>query len=163
MAAYQVISGGQTGVDQLALELARQHGLETGGTAPAGYQTEHGEHRALLQGYGLAECAEPGYPARTRSNVAAAHGTLVFGDPASPGTRLTLAVCRHQRKPCLLNPGSAAEAAAFVAGLAAGRAGRTVINVAGSRGSKLTAARRAAVEAVLHETFGRLRAAAPAP
>jgi hypothetical protein len=36
----RVISGGQTGVDQAALRAAQACGLETGGYAPLGWETE---------------------------------------------------------------------------------------------------------------------------
>ena len=41
-AVPKIISGGQTGIDRMALELARELGLGTGGTAPKGYTTESG-------------------------------------------------------------------------------------------------------------------------
>lgn len=84
-----IISGGQTGVDQAALRAAKACGLPTGGFAPKGWLTENGP-APWLADYGLRECEEPGYPARTRANVAQARGLLWLGDPGSPGGRLTV-------------------------------------------------------------------------
>jgi hypothetical protein len=36
----KVISGGQTGVDRIALEVARECEVPTGGTAPRGFLTD---------------------------------------------------------------------------------------------------------------------------
>jgi hypothetical protein len=38
----KIISGGQTGVDRLALDVAKSLNIATGGTAPNGYLTENG-------------------------------------------------------------------------------------------------------------------------
>jgi hypothetical protein len=48
----RVISGGQTGVDQAALRVAKAIGLATGGWAPLGWETEDGP-ASWLAGYGL--------------------------------------------------------------------------------------------------------------
>ena len=49
----RVISGGQTGIDQLGLEVARSLGTPTGGVAPKGYLTESGPNSSLREWYGL--------------------------------------------------------------------------------------------------------------
>jgi hypothetical protein len=84
-----VISGAQTGVDQAALRAARACGVATAGWAPLGYMTEDGP-ATWLADYGLAECPEHGYPARTRLNVAMADKLLWYGPGGSPGFRLTM-------------------------------------------------------------------------
>ena len=43
----KIISGGQTGIDQLALEIAIELGIETGGTAPPNFMTEDGVNLEL--------------------------------------------------------------------------------------------------------------------
>lgn len=48
-----VISGGQTGVDQAALRAARASGIVTGGFAPKGWATEDGPAPWLGSEYGL--------------------------------------------------------------------------------------------------------------
>ena len=42
----KIISGGQTGVDRLALDVAKSLNIATGGTAPKGYLTENEIGRA---------------------------------------------------------------------------------------------------------------------
>lgn len=98
----KVISGGQHGVDIAALFAARAAGLETGGWAPKGWQTETGPMPSLKR-FGLVECPEPGYPARTRRNVADAHATLILADASdhsqlTGGTRLTWDIAFRQGK-----------------------------------------------------------------
>ena len=73
----RIISGGQTGADQGALLAARALSLPSGGTAPTGWLTETGSEESLLKGFGLIECPEPGYDARTRQNVLDADGTVL--------------------------------------------------------------------------------------
>jgi hypothetical protein len=56
--------------------------------------------------YGLAECAEPGYPARTAANARDSDGALWFGDWHSPGDVATLDACRKLGRPFLIvDPG----------------------------------------------------------
>jgi Circularly permutated YpsA SLOG family len=80
----RVISGGQTGADQAALRAARSVGIPTGGWAPLGWLTEDGP-APWLAGFGLVECPEPGYPARSRANVRDSDATLWFGSIDSRG------------------------------------------------------------------------------
>ncbi|GAB3339678.1 hypothetical protein GCM10027299_52480 [Larkinella ripae] len=71
MTGYRVekgISGGQTGVDQIALEVARSTRIPTGGVVPKGYLTETGPAWWLAD-YGLTEDASNKYPPSTRRNV----------------------------------------------------------------------------------------------
>lgn len=100
MTLTKIISGGQTGADQGALCGAKLAGLETGGTAPKGYWTENGAEPILLGGYGLGETLATGYPPRTRINVMNSDGTLIFGDPESRGSALTVKLCDELKKPC---------------------------------------------------------------
>jgi hypothetical protein len=85
-----ITSGGQTGADQGALRAAWSRGVPTGGWAPARWVTEAGPAPWLGEVYGLRECPEPGYTARTLANVRDADALLWFGNPYSPGGRLTL-------------------------------------------------------------------------
>jgi hypothetical protein len=104
----QVISGGQTGVDQIGLAVARSLGYQTGGTAPRGWQTDDGPMPALLKHYGLVECRFKGYSVRTQMNVKAADLTVWFGHVDSPGGIVTAAAARRLSKPFLVNPTAAA-------------------------------------------------------
>lgn len=88
----RIWSGGQTGCDQAAIRAALAAGLEVGGWCAKGWLTEEGP-APWLESYGLRECPEPGYPARTRRNVADATACLWMGDPTSPGGKLTLGEC----------------------------------------------------------------------
>jgi hypothetical protein len=98
----RIISGGQTGADQGGLVAARELGIDTGGIAPQGWLTENGPQRELLQGFGLTECAEEGYPARTRQNIAIADGTVLIGPYESGGSKLTHETAVQLGKPLLL-------------------------------------------------------------
>lgn len=86
-----IISGGQTGVDQVALQVAYELGYRTGGTAPLYYRTDAGNNPQLLKDlYGLKESAFRGYRVRTIANVRDADATVWFGEHDSPGRRLTV-------------------------------------------------------------------------
>ncbi len=87
-----IVSGGQTGADQGGIMAAVAAGVKVTGYAPKGFWTEDGE-APWLGVMGLLECPEPGYPARTAMNVARSESCLWFGDPASPGGRLTAKLC----------------------------------------------------------------------
>ncbi len=124
-----IISGGQTGIDQIALSVARELGMDTGGWAPKGWLTENGPAKSLLHGYGLKEHERSGYPARTAANVRDADITLIFCDKIGPGTALTVKMCKQYRKPFMINP-----SATDIGQLRSAR----IINIAGTRGSKLS-------------------------
>lgn len=99
---HMIISGGQSGVDQEALRAAKVLGIATGGTMPRGFMTLDGPRPDLAKEYGLTECSEPGYPARTEANVVNSDATLrVAADFNSPGELCTLRYIRQHRKPHL--------------------------------------------------------------
>jgi Circularly permutated YpsA SLOG family len=98
----KIISGGQTGADMGGLLAARELGIETGGIAPKGWLTENGPEEALLRSFGLSECEEEGFPARTRRNVADSSGTLLVGPYEAGGSRLTFQVATRLNKPLFL-------------------------------------------------------------
>jgi hypothetical protein len=95
----RIISGGQTGADQGALQAARELGIPTGGTAPRGWLTEEGPRKTLLQTFGLRECRERGYPPRTKANVLNSDGTLIVGSYRSGGSALTAKIANDHGKP----------------------------------------------------------------
>lgn len=130
----KVISGGQTGIDQLGLTVARLNGLPTGGYAPKGWLTEDGPQREILEGFGLVECPTAGYPARTRLNVQSSDGTIWFGTTDSTGYRCTWKEAHRLKKPWLENPISPERI--VVQWLMT--FGIQTLNVAGNRGSKCT-------------------------
>ena len=67
----KIISGGQTGADMAGLVVAKEFGIETGGTAPIGWATEEGSKQELLESYGLVEGPEDDrtYVKRTMINI----------------------------------------------------------------------------------------------
>jgi len=98
----KIISGGQTGADIGGLMAARESGIPTGGTAPSGWLTENGPKKKMLESFGLVECAESGYPARTRLNVLESDGTLIVGNHESGGSALTIEYAKEARKAIFL-------------------------------------------------------------
>jgi hypothetical protein len=98
----KIITGGQTGADIGGLIAARELGIESGGTAPKGWLTENGTEEALLRSFGLEECEEAGFPARTRRNIVDSTGTILVGRYQSGGSRLTYDVVKELKKPLFL-------------------------------------------------------------
>lgn len=84
----RIISGGQTGVDQGALQAAHHLELSTGGTAPKGWRTEAGP-APWLKDFGLVECSSLAYIVRTRANILHAEATLILGKK-SVGSQQTM-------------------------------------------------------------------------
>ncbi|HEX2796260.1 MAG TPA: putative molybdenum carrier protein, partial [Immundisolibacter sp.] len=96
----RVISGGQTGVDRAALDVALELGLPCGGWCPAGRRAEDGPIPAR---YPLTEMAGADYAERTRRNVAEADATLVLCHGGlNGGSLLTVEVALALDKPCLV-------------------------------------------------------------
>lgn len=99
MKLTKVISGGQTGADMGGLLAARNLGIPTGGVAPLDWHTEDGPQPKLLLSFGLFQCSNPGYLARTRANVQLSDGTIIFGDMKGGGSLFTLNQCTELEKP----------------------------------------------------------------
>lgn len=87
----KIISGGQTGIDRLGLEVGKELGLETGGTTTPGYYTENGRDESLKD-FGVTEISpelQAGrkgrefYLPRTEQNVLNSDGTVrnAFSSP----------------------------------------------------------------------------------
>lgn len=91
----EIVSGGQTGVDRGALDVALQAGVSCGGWVPQGRKAEDG---AITERYPVQELAG-GYRRRTRQNVVDSGGTVLmyFGELAG-GTQLTLWFCLQEHK-----------------------------------------------------------------
>lgn len=100
----KIISGGQTGADQGGLQGASQAGVATGGICPLGFITEDGSKKWLLLSFGLIESTETNYSSRTEANVLTSDGTVIIGSIFSPGSKMTLTLCKRHRKPYLLIP-----------------------------------------------------------
>ena len=82
MALKKIISGGQTGVDQAALDVAIRLGVPHGGWIPKGRLTENG---TLPKHYQLQEMPTQAYEARTEKNVLDADGTLLISRGSPTG------------------------------------------------------------------------------
>jgi hypothetical protein len=139
---FRIITGGQTGADRGGLLAGRELGIQTGGRAPKGWWTENGSEEETLRGFGLIECSEPGYDARTRKNVLDADGTLLLGSRDGGGSALTANVATEAKKPFFHVPYPGLEnaegideaSARFRAWLT--RHGIRTLNVAGNRESQ---------------------------
>lgn len=95
----KIISGGQTGVDQAALDAAIACAVAHGGSLPSGRKTEDGP---LPGRYNLVELASPSYPARTRKNVVDGDATLIITrGELRGGSALTAAIAEECGKPWL--------------------------------------------------------------
>jgi hypothetical protein len=95
----KIISGGQTGVDQAALDVAIEEGIPHGGWIPKGRLTENGP---LPEKYLLQEMPTESYPARTEKNVLDADGTLIISNgKLSGGSELTQKVAAKHNRPHL--------------------------------------------------------------
>lgn len=96
----RLISGGQTGVDRAALDVALEVGIPCGGWCPRGRRAEDGRIPARFP---LQECSSRNYAVRTRLNVVESDGTLILTRGSlSGGTALTDSIARELGKPCLV-------------------------------------------------------------
>ena len=96
----KIVSGGQTGVDRAALDIALECGLACGGWCPKGRKAEDGLIDAR---YPLRETPSGAYEQRTEWNVRDSDGTLVLTrGPVRGGTADTVAFATRSHKPCLI-------------------------------------------------------------
>ncbi len=110
----KIISGFQVGVDQFGLEIGKEFGYKTGGTAPKGFFTAKGKRPSLAKKYGVSEVSdevtkayigrEKFYGPRTEKNIVDSDGTIVWGDSSSPGSKLTINLAKKHNKPVIVNP-----------------------------------------------------------
>lgn len=96
----KIISGGQTGVDRAALDVACDLDFERGGWCPKGRLAEDGP---LSDWYPLKETPSSEYVERTVWNVRDSDGTLILTwGPPTNGTALTQGIAESSGKPCLV-------------------------------------------------------------
>ncbi len=96
-ATLAVVSGGQTGVDRAALDVAMERGMAAGGWCPAGRRAEDGP---IPADYPLRETPSADPAQRTEWNVRDSHGTLLLvTDAASAGTELTREAAQRFGRP----------------------------------------------------------------
>ena len=96
----KIVSGGQTGVDRAALDVALANKVPCGGWCPTGRKAEDGP---LAAQYPLVETPSDDYAQRTEWNVRDSDGTLVLTDgELSGGTAQTAESAARLGKPCLV-------------------------------------------------------------
>ena len=96
----KLISGGQTGADRAALDVAISLGLDYGGALPKGRLTEEGP--LDLKYDRMTEMKSGGYAARTEKNVKDSDGTIIFTvGKLTRGSALTVRKCKKHGKPYL--------------------------------------------------------------
>jgi hypothetical protein len=96
----KLVSGGQTGADIAALDVALQYNFPHGGWCPKGRLSLDGPIPAK---YLLKETPSAGYPQRTEWNVRDSDGTVVFTFAKDPtgGSLKTIGLAKKHGKPCL--------------------------------------------------------------
>jgi len=134
----KIISGGQTGADRAALDVAMKFGIPHGGWVPKGRKTEKGP---LPEIYQLQEMPTGNYPARTEKNVQDSDGTLIVArGKITGGTDLTRQMTLKHKKQLLgidLNLISHYDAASLAASWIKLQRVQ-ILNVAGPRASEDT-------------------------
>ena len=95
----KIISGGQTGVDRAALDVAIEMGIPHGGWVPKGRKAEDG----VIPGkYEVEETSGDRYPERTEKNIAESDGTLIISrGKLTGGSALTRGLAIKQGRPWL--------------------------------------------------------------
>ena len=95
----KIISGGQTGVDQAALDAAIKLGIPHGGWVPKGRLNEDGP---LPVKYDLTEMPTASYPERTKKNIRESDGTLILSHGMlTNGSEFTRKMALKYQKPLL--------------------------------------------------------------
>lgn len=95
----RIVSGGQTGVDRAALDVAIAIGIDHGGWCPLGRVAEDG---IIPNCYQLRELASPHYSDRTKRNVIDSDATLLlYALDLQGGTFMTYRFAERLCKPCL--------------------------------------------------------------
>ena len=142
----KIISGGQTGVDTIGLQVAKELGIETGGKAPKGFLREEGIDNEDIASYGLEEITDEEqadytkrtdkkdpYTGRTELNVRNSDGTVYFNVGSdTAGLIATRRSAKEWNKPFIENP-TAKELRQWIKDN-----NIKTLNVAGNRGSKLS-------------------------
>jgi len=93
----KIISGGQTGVDRAALNVALKHGIDCGGWCPAGRLDEFGR---IPDRYPVKELSDGSFAERTLQNVKDSDGTaILYFEKLRGGTDYTVQCCTEQERP----------------------------------------------------------------
>ena len=133
----KIISGGQTGVDRAALDVAIKLGITYGGWVPKGRLAEDGP---ISDRYDLQELPTTSYAERTEQNVITADGTLVITQgKLAGGSELTVSSAAKHNRPWLhvnLHTTSSFKAAVKIMSWIQ-QHGIETLNVAGPRASEV--------------------------
>ncbi len=98
--SLKIISGGQTGVDRAALDVAIELGVEHGGFCPKGRKAEDGK---IDEKYKLKETKSDRYYIRTLRNIKNSDVTIViFKAQLGRGTAVTEKYCKSLNKKYLM-------------------------------------------------------------
>jgi hypothetical protein len=93
----KIISGGQTGVDRAALDVALKRGVECGGWCPTGRLDEFGR---IPDRYPVRELEEGSFAERTLQNVKDSDGTvIIYCDELRGGSEYTVECCKQLERP----------------------------------------------------------------
>ncbi len=140
MSISRIVSGGQTGADRAGLAAAIYAQVPHGGWCPKGRRAEDGR---IPDEFELRETTSADYLVRTEANVVDSDATVVFTFGTLAGGSLrTAEFARKHGRPCLhvdLKATGRMKAADSIEGWLRGCPNPCVLNVAGSRGSKLPA------------------------
>ena len=102
MFPHKIISGGQTGVDRAALDVALELGIPIGGHLPRGRKDENGDVLPEDKYVNMQETFTDDVNVRTELNVQNADATLIFSHGAIfGGSAYTERMARKHGKPCL--------------------------------------------------------------
>jgi len=134
--ALKIISGGQTGVDRAALDVALRHGIKCGGWSPTDRLDEFGR---IPDRYPVQELQGGGFTERTLQNVKDSDGTVViYPGELRGGTEQTVRFCVDLKCPHRLidvSKISAEDAAKLIADFV-DKNKINILNVAGPRRSE---------------------------
>ena len=132
----KIVSGGQTGVDRAALDVALKYGFECGGWCPAGRLDEFGR---IPDRYSLQELELGGFTERTLQNVKDSDGVvIIYPGKLGGGTKQTVRFCQELQRPHVLidaSKVSAEDAAKLIADFVRDHDSE-ILNVAGPRQSE---------------------------
>jgi hypothetical protein len=133
MTLQKIISGGQTGVDRAALDVALALGIACGGWCPKGRLAEDG---TIPQHYPLQETSSSNYPERTERNVQCSDATLILNvGELDGGTALTADLAYKNYRPFkVINLDEIIDIQLVLAWLQ--QQNISVLNIAGPRASK---------------------------
>ena len=154
----KIISGAQTGIDQLGLEVGQSLGFSTGGTATPGFVTEKGKDTSLNEKYNVKEISKElqsgkkgkeFYLPRTEENAKNSDGTVYFATSKDSAGRIaTERFANKHGKPFILNPTSGELRRWLI------KNEIKTLNVAGNRESKLSSNEKEKFKNTLQKALG---------